>query len=256
MASSVDISAGASIPPPTFTTSSFPALLGELFTWGVMIAGVLAVVFIALAGFQYMITSSFTQKINLKKRLTDIFLGLGLALATFLILNTINPQLLTVSFSKFGEGEELGGPKDPSLGIVKPYNPATAGPGDDGLETEFDGSSFTSNQLRMDNDGINPPPFRDDYYQPRTSLPGLDANVDPYVVVPIGSSIPLGTRVTLTNNSTGAVVHAIVGDRGPTKNGHGEVSRAALVGLGLWRPGMGDSVLPGSVTFNYHYNTD
>jgi hypothetical protein len=104
----------------------------------------------------------------------------------------------------------------------------------------------------MDNDGTNPPPFEDQFYHNQTSLGGLDANVDPYVVVPIGSKIPLGTRVTLINNATGARVEAVVGDRGPTENGHGEVSRAAAVGLGLWRPGMGDAVSSGSVTFQFH----
>lgn len=95
---------------------------------------------------------------------------------------------------------------------------------------------YIPGSVRIDTDGISKPPFYDPDYQPNTSyLNGvLDANIDNFVVVPIGSDIPLGTRVKLTNTITNKTINAFVGDRGPSQNGLGEMSLNAARELGVW----------------------
>ena len=107
------------------------------------------------------------------------------------------------------------------------------------------GKTVSTNNVRLDNDGVTPPSFTDPYYQSQTSLPGLDATKDYFVVVPIGSKTPLGTKVIVTNPTTGKSVNAIVGDRGPAGASIGEVSFATARDLDVWS-GKGDSVKSGS----------
>ena len=113
------------------------------------------------------------------------------------------------------------------------------------------GTTITSTNIKLDNDGITPPGFTDPYYQKQTSYPGLDATKDYFVVVPIGSKTPLGSTVLVTNPDTGRSVKAIVGDRGPRNASMGEVSFAVARDLGVWS-GRGDSVKSNSrLTFKF-----
>lgn len=58
-------------------------------------AAVFLVVQIIIKGYQYMVTDIPKFKINAKERVFEAFGGLLLALSSYLILNTINPRLLT-----------------------------------------------------------------------------------------------------------------------------------------------------------------
>ncbi len=58
------------------------------------IAGVLAVVMIVIGGIQYMSTDAFSGKEEGKSRITNALLGLVLLAGSFMILNTINPNLV------------------------------------------------------------------------------------------------------------------------------------------------------------------
>jgi len=58
------------------------------------IAGVLAVVMIVIGGIEYMSTDAFSGKEEGKSRITNALLGLVLLVGSFLILNTINPNLV------------------------------------------------------------------------------------------------------------------------------------------------------------------
>lgn len=60
------------------------------------IAGVLAVIMIVWGGIQYMTSELASSKEEGKKSITNAILGLLLALGAWLILNTINPDLLNV----------------------------------------------------------------------------------------------------------------------------------------------------------------
>jgi hypothetical protein len=61
----------------------------------IALAGLAAVVKIIISGIQYMSTDAFTGKNDAKKGIQDALIGLLLAIGAFLILNTINPDLVS-----------------------------------------------------------------------------------------------------------------------------------------------------------------
>ena len=61
--------------------------------------GVLAVIMIVFGGIQYMISSSGGEKAGGKERMTNAIYGLLLALSSYLILNTINPNLVDLKIT-------------------------------------------------------------------------------------------------------------------------------------------------------------
>jgi hypothetical protein len=68
-----------------------------MFKIGVGLAALFAVFMIIIGGFQYMMSESIGGKGDGKEKIEGALWGLGLALGSFLILNTINPQLLEFS---------------------------------------------------------------------------------------------------------------------------------------------------------------
>jgi hypothetical protein len=66
----------------------------KIFIIMISLAGVLAVLSLILAGFQYITTGVFSVKTDAKDRIWNSILGLLLALGAFVILNTINPDLV------------------------------------------------------------------------------------------------------------------------------------------------------------------
>jgi len=60
------------------------------------VAGLLAVVMIIFGGVQYMTTDAIAGKSEAKGTITNAIIGLLIALGSFVILNTINPQLLKI----------------------------------------------------------------------------------------------------------------------------------------------------------------
>ncbi len=60
------------------------------------IAAVLAMVMIVMGGIEYMTSDLVSSKEEGKKRIRNALLGLVIALSAFLILNTINPELLNI----------------------------------------------------------------------------------------------------------------------------------------------------------------
>lgn len=68
-----------------------------MFKIGIGLAALFAVFMIILGGFQYMTSESIGGKGDGKEKIEGALWGLALALGSFLILNTINPQLLEFS---------------------------------------------------------------------------------------------------------------------------------------------------------------
>ena len=79
-----------------------------LYILSISIAGILAMVKIIFAGVKYMLTDVVVAKGDAKKDILGALLGLVIVLGAVLILNTINPQLSTISFFRDG----------PSVGVV------------------------------------------------------------------------------------------------------------------------------------------
>lgn len=68
-----------------------------LFRLGIMIAGFLAVVMITVGGIQYMSTDAVSGKGEGRERITYALMGLLLVLFSWILLNTINPEILDFS---------------------------------------------------------------------------------------------------------------------------------------------------------------
>ena len=68
--------------------------LNNVFKLGIGVASGLAVIYITVGGVQYMIGASAGQKEKGREKITGAVGGLLLALGAFVILNTINPDLL------------------------------------------------------------------------------------------------------------------------------------------------------------------
>ncbi len=77
--------------------TSLPAYLSGLFGFAIGIAAVLAVVMIVLGGIQYMTDDAVSNKSEGKEKITAAVGGLILALASWLILNTINENIISSS---------------------------------------------------------------------------------------------------------------------------------------------------------------
>jgi len=68
--------------------------LNRIYKLGIAITGILAVLFIVIGGFQYMLSESVFDKGAGRDKITAALGGLILALASWMILNTINPDLI------------------------------------------------------------------------------------------------------------------------------------------------------------------
>lgn len=74
--------------------NNLPMYLVAIFKFAIGFAGLMAVVMITIGGFQYMSTDAIGGKSEGKERITQAVTGLLLAIASWLILNTINPKTL------------------------------------------------------------------------------------------------------------------------------------------------------------------
>lgn len=70
------------------------AFLSQAFQFGLAIAAALAVVMIVWGGVEIMLSESVFKKEDGKKKIQDAIWGLVLALVSWLILYTINPDIL------------------------------------------------------------------------------------------------------------------------------------------------------------------
>lgn len=94
------------------------------YRWIIILAGVLAVIYLTIAAFQHATTDAVAKRSDLRRRATEIILGLCLAIGSAMILETINPRILTIDLSKIGSGDTQIGANDPNLdnlsGVVTP----------------------------------------------------------------------------------------------------------------------------------------
>ena len=70
------------------------------------VAAVLAIIMIMIGGLQYMSTDAISGKTEGKERITQALFGLGLAIASWLILATISPTLLKVDLTVTSSGNK------------------------------------------------------------------------------------------------------------------------------------------------------
>jgi uncharacterized membrane protein len=75
-------------------TTSLGGFLSQAFSFGLAIAAALAVIMIVWGGVEIMLSESVTKKDDGKSRISGAIWGLLLALTSYLILYTINPDIL------------------------------------------------------------------------------------------------------------------------------------------------------------------
>jgi len=90
-------------PLPNTTTAAGGATLQTyipgIYKLGVGMAGVLAVLMITWGGLEYMMSEAVSSKAEAKKRIWSALGGLILAFLSYVILYTINPNLVTFSLN-------------------------------------------------------------------------------------------------------------------------------------------------------------
>lgn len=106
------IAIGAALPAYAYTyvplssglpiqfSNDLPAFINDLVAVSVAIAAVLAVIMVAVGGFQYMTTDSVFAMGDAKSRISGAITGLLIVLAAILILETINPSLVQINLFK------------------------------------------------------------------------------------------------------------------------------------------------------------
>ena len=82
---------------------SFGDYLSIMFTFFVSFAGVLAVVMLIFGGIQYMSTDAVYGKSDGIAKMSQAIYGLLIVLASYVILNTVNPNLVKFNFSIQGQ---------------------------------------------------------------------------------------------------------------------------------------------------------
>lgn len=80
---------GESIP-----TNNFPAFLQAIYRIGIGACFVLGVIMFTWAGIEYIVSESMGSKADGKARMTAALTGLAIALVSYILLFTINPDLL------------------------------------------------------------------------------------------------------------------------------------------------------------------
>jgi hypothetical protein len=76
------------------STGDLTLFLQEAFQFGLALAAALAVIMIVWGGVEIMLSESVFKKEDGKKKIQDAIWGLLLALVSWLILYTINPEIL------------------------------------------------------------------------------------------------------------------------------------------------------------------
>lgn len=79
------------------TGSDLPNFLKTLYRIGIGLCFALGVIMFTIAGIEYLISESFSGKSDAKGRIIAALTGLAIALVSYILLRTINPELLNFS---------------------------------------------------------------------------------------------------------------------------------------------------------------
>jgi hypothetical protein len=100
-----------------------------------------------------------------------------------------------------------------------------------------DESCFATSHMMIDGDGVGPSHGDPDYQNETSYKPDLNADIDPYFVLPpiVFSSVRprvLGCRAQIKNKVSGKLIASVVGDQGPAKKlGEASICSARLMGV-------------------------
>ena len=85
----------------TVTQIDVNSYISYAYKLALALAVVLAVFMITVGGFEYMLSSSITDKKNAQEKIWNAVLGLLLALCSYLLLYTIDPNLILSNLNSF-----------------------------------------------------------------------------------------------------------------------------------------------------------
>lgn len=75
--------------------------ISKLYEWGISATGILAAIMIMIGGLLYLTAGGSQERVsNAKSYISNALIGLFLAMTSYLLLQTINPSLLTLKFPK------------------------------------------------------------------------------------------------------------------------------------------------------------
>ncbi|OGG55192.1 hypothetical protein A3D62_02655 [Candidatus Kaiserbacteria bacterium RIFCSPHIGHO2_02_FULL_49_11] len=100
--------------PGVSNTTNLSDFLNAAFKLGLAVAGTLAVVMITIGGIEYMTLESISGKSDAKNKIWNAVIGLLIALLIWIILYTINPNLIRFDFGR-NLGSSGGGRSTPTL---------------------------------------------------------------------------------------------------------------------------------------------
>ncbi|OGF68963.1 hypothetical protein A3H65_00170 [Candidatus Giovannonibacteria bacterium RIFCSPLOWO2_02_FULL_45_14] len=105
------IASAAIDPAPTATSNTdFTGYAKFIYPFVISVGAILAVIMLIIAGLQ-MMTASEGQRTAAKERIQNALLGLLLLVGVYLILHTINPDLLNLKINTDGLKVDAGGEK-------------------------------------------------------------------------------------------------------------------------------------------------
>lgn len=88
-------------PTPATSNTDFTGYAKFLYPFALSVGAILAVIMLVIAGLQ-MMTASEGQRSSAKERIQNAILGLLLLVGVYLILHTINPDLLNLKINTSG----------------------------------------------------------------------------------------------------------------------------------------------------------
>lgn len=107
----------------TSGATSLPVLINSIYVLAIAVGAIFAVIKIALAGVKYSMDDVITSKQAAKDDIKGVLMGLAILLIPFIVLNTINPDLVNMnvltSMSRMGQGVN---PTGSGGGGVNPNN--------------------------------------------------------------------------------------------------------------------------------------
>lgn len=86
-------------------TTNFPAYLQSIYTIAIGAVFVMGVVIFIIAGFEKIGSESVFKKSDANSRMTSALIGLAIALGSYILLQTINPDLLKFNINIFQVGQ-------------------------------------------------------------------------------------------------------------------------------------------------------
>jgi hypothetical protein len=119
------------IPGLDSTSGDLKAYIEGIYKFGVWTIGIAALLMIMIGGFMYMTSAGNNATMGKAKTyIQDAIIGLVMVMTAYLLLNTINPSLTTVTIKMpTGTGSGSGTGTTPGTGNSSPTNPGKPGSG-------------------------------------------------------------------------------------------------------------------------------